>query len=112
MLAFDHPSTSLPKAQPAARPSQALVQVPSVAEVALSTLQPAGVLGSELPTPLTNGLVRDRDSALSQGDPRRCGSSAEPEVEPDGMANDLGREPVAAVAGGAVVHLPTLPAMG
>ena len=39
-------------------------------------------------------------------------AQAEPVVQPDGMADDLGWEPVAAVAGYAPVHLITLPAMG
>ncbi len=36
-----------------------LVQVPRVAQSTLSPLEPAGVLGAELPTPLPDGLVGD-----------------------------------------------------
>ena len=41
-----------------------LVQVPRVSQTTLTMSEPPGVLWSELPTPLPDGLVGDDDPAL------------------------------------------------
>ena len=71
---------------------------------------PADLVGerlAELADPLPHGLVADDDAAgrqqlLDQAQPER-----EAEIEPDGVADDLGREAVAGVAGtgGVVISL-------
>jgi len=40
------------------------VQMPSITQAALSSLECPGVLGAELQTPLSDGLVRDYDPTL------------------------------------------------
>ena len=72
----------------------------------------AGVLGTELPAPSANGLVGDPDSTLSQEILDVSGAQAESVLEPNDMADYLGRESVAAVAGCDGVHGPTLPLIG
>jgi hypothetical protein len=61
---------------------------------------------------VANGLIGDGDSALRQEILDVSEAQAEPVVQPDGVADDLGWEPVAAVAGCRAVRLPTLPATG
>ena len=89
-----------------------LVEVPRIAEAALSALQRARVLTTELPAPLTDRLVGDGDAALCQEILDVSEAQAEPVIQPDGMTDDLGWEAMASVAGCAVVHEPTLAALG
>jgi hypothetical protein len=75
-------------------------------------LQPASVPGAERPAPLADGLVGDGDSALRQEILDVSEAQTEPVIQPDGMADDLGWEPVAAVAGCGAIQVLTLPAIG
>jgi hypothetical protein len=87
-----------------------LVQVPRVAQPTFSPLQPAGVIASELPAPLADGLVGDGDAPLRQEVLHVSQAQAKPEIEPDGVADDLGREPVSVVARSWRAHPGSLPA--
>ena len=71
-----------------------------------------GILGAELPAPVVDALVGDGDSALRQEIIDVSEAQAEPVVQPDGVADDLGWEPVAAVAGWGAIHVLTLPPVG
>ena len=75
-------------------------------------LRPAGILRAERPAPVADGLVGDGDSTLRQEVLDVSEAQAEPVVQPDGVADDLGWEPMTAVAGCRAVHLATLPPMG
>ena len=63
--------------------------MPSVAQEALSSLECPGVLGAELLTPLSDGLVGDYDPALCQKVFNISEAQAESMIEPDGMADDI-----------------------
>ena len=93
-------------------PHEELVEVPRVAQPAFSTPQPAGVLATELPAPLTDGFVGDRNPALRQQILHVAKAQAEPVVQPDGVADDLWWKPVAPVARCDGVHGPTLAPIG
>ena len=71
-----------------------LVQEPLVSESTLSSLQPARVVGAELPAPLSHGFVRHDDASLGQQILNIPEAHAVSVVEPDGMADDLGRKAV------------------
>ena len=43
-----------------------LIEVPDIAQPTLTTLEILGVLGAELPTPLPDGLVGNKDSTFRQ----------------------------------------------
>src|SRR4051794_20007135 len=80
-------------------PDLDLVRVPLVAR----TGQPAADLVrealAELAGPLPHGLVADRDAAGGQQLLDHAQAQREAEVEPDGVADDLRREPVTGVGG-------------
>src|SRR5262245_42352019 len=68
------------------------VQVPSVSQAALSSPECPGVLGAELLTPLSDGLVGDYDPALCQKVFNISEAQAESAIEPDGMADNIRRK--------------------
>ena len=51
------------------------VQVPNIAEPALTPLQFSGIVRTELLPPESNRFIRDDDSAFGEKDPRHLGSS-------------------------------------
>ena len=83
--------------------------MPRIAHSPFSPLQCSGVLGAELPAPVADALLGDGDSTLRQEILDVSEAHAEPVIQPDGVADNLGWEPVAAVAGSHAVHLATLP---
>ena len=87
------------------------VQVPSVTQAALSSLECPGVLGAELLTPLSDGLVGDYDPALCQKVFNISEAQAESVIEPDGMADDIRRKSVSLIGWCIGVHWPSLPAV-
>ena len=74
------------------------IQVPHVSQTTLATSKHPRVLRSELPTPLPDGLVGDDDSALRQEFLDVAEAQGESMVQPNAVADDFAREPVAAVA--------------
>ncbi len=74
-----------------------LVQMPHVTKSTLSTLELPSVLGSKLPTPLPDRLVGDEDASLREEFLDISVAQGEPVVQPDAMADDLRREPIAAI---------------
>ena len=89
-----------------------LVQVPRISQSPFSPLQRPGILGADLPAPVADRFVGYGDSALRQEILDVSEAQVKPVIQPDGVADDLGWEPVAAVAGCDAVHLTTLPAIG
>jgi len=85
------------------------IQVPRIAQPTLATLERTSVLGTELQTPQSDGLVSDDDPPLCQEIFDISEAQAEAVVEPNGMADDLRREPVSAVAGCVAIHPASLP---
>ena len=80
------------------------VQEPRVSESTLSSLQLPSVVGAELPAPLANGFVGHDDSSFGQQILNIPEAHAVSVVEPDGMADDVGRKAMPMVAGPASVH--------
>ncbi len=85
------------------------VQVSRVAQTTLVTFERTGVLETELQTPQSDGLVCDHDPPLCQEIFDISEAQTEAVVEPNGMADDLRRESVSAVAGCVVIHPASLP---
>src|SRR5262245_24559942 len=75
-----------------------LIQVPLVPWLGASMLQLIGVRLPKLQTPLANGLVGHRDTALEQDLFHVAVTQAEAVIEPNPMANDLTGEAVVLVA--------------
>ena len=88
---------------------QELIQVPGVAQATFSPLELSSVLSTKLPRPLSDGLVGHDDAALSQEIFDISEAQTESVVEPNSVADDLGREPVSAVARCFGVHRRSLP---
>ena len=69
------------------------------------------LLGAELLTPLSDGLVGDYDPALRQKVFNISEAQAESMIEPDGMADDIRRKSVSLIGWCIGVHSPSLPAV-
>ena len=74
------------------------VQMPGVADGPGPTPEPSRVGGAEGLAPVPDGLVRDGDAALGEEVFDVAEAEGEPVVEPDGVADDGGRESVAGIA--------------
>jgi hypothetical protein len=85
-----------------------LVEMPGVARLRPPATQPAGEVGAEPDGPLPDALVRDHDAPLRQDQLDIAQAQAEDVVEPYGMADHLGREPMAGVGGGVGRHATSL----
>ena len=83
----------------AANRNEHFVHVPNIAEPPLSPPQSAGVLGSELAAPGSNGFVGHGDATLGEKVLDIAKAQSEPMVEPNGVADDLGRKAVASIRG-------------
>ncbi len=68
------------------------IQVPRIAQPTSATLERTSVLGAELQTPQSDGLVSDDDPPRCQEIFDISEAQAEAVVEPNGMADDLRRE--------------------
>ena len=95
---------------PALHRDEQFIQVPRVTHPPAPMPEPPGVGGAKGLTPVSDGLVRDQDAPVSQEIFGVAEAETEAVIQPDGVADDLGREPVATVAGGSVLHSATVPA--
>jgi hypothetical protein len=80
------------------------VQVPHIAEAALTPLQFSGIVRTELLTPEPNRLIGDDDSAFGEKILDISKAQAKPMVNPDGIADDFWRETMTVVARPSVLH--------
>jgi hypothetical protein len=80
------------------------VQVPNIAQAALTPFQFSGVVGTELLTPDSNGFIRDDNPALGQKILNIPEAQAEAMVNPHSIANDFWREAMTVIARAAVLH--------
>lgn len=80
------------------------VQVPNIAEAALTPLQFSGIVGTEVLTPASDGFIRDDDSAFGGTILDVPEAQAETMLNPDGIAVDFRRETMPVVARPAVFH--------
>jgi hypothetical protein len=72
-----------------------LVHMPAILGPRAPPLQAVGEGGGEFPTPPSNRLVGDRDAAFGQQQFNITQAEAENMIQPDRMADDLGREAMA-----------------
>ena len=86
-----------------------LVQVPDVAQPALSTREPASVCRTEREAPQPDRFVGHREAALGQEIFDIAKAHTEAVIQPDGVADDLGGKAVSAVARHVAFHRPSLP---
>jgi len=77
---------------------------PRVAEATLSSLQPPGVIGAELPAPLPNGLVRHDDASFGQQILDIPEAQAVSVVQTHGVADDVRRKAMPRIAGSTGAH--------
>ena len=68
------------------------VQKPRISESTLTSLQPPGVIGAELPAPLPNSFVRHDDAAFGQQILDIPEAQAVSVIQPDGVADDFQAE--------------------
>ena len=80
------------------------VQQPRISESTLTSLQPPGVIGAELPAPLPNRFVRHDDAAFGQQILDIPEAQAVSVIQPDGVADDFRRKAMPKVAGSSNVH--------
>jgi len=78
--------------------------MPHIAEAALSPLQFAGIVGTELLTPQPNRFIRDDDSPFGQKILDISEAQEETMVEPHGIADDLGRKTMTGITRPIVLH--------
>src|SRR5438552_17349849 len=81
-----------------------LVQVPSIAEAALTPPQFSGIVRTELLTPESNRFIRDDDSAFGEKVLDVTEDQAETMVNPDGLADDFWRETITVIARPVALH--------
>jgi hypothetical protein len=80
------------------------VQIPGITEASLFTLKASGIVGSEFPAPLTDGFVRNNDSAFGQKIFHITEAQTEAMIDPYGIADDFRRETVSVVTGSGALH--------
>ena len=83
---------------PAIDRHEQLVEVPGVAQLATALPEASRVGTPECTTPLPNRLVGDRDAALGEQIFHIPEAQPKPVIQPDGVADDVGREAVSVVA--------------
>src|SRR5689334_24248101 len=76
-----------------------LIEMPFVSGRGQTPPDPIGEVLAELQRPLAYGLVTDDDAACRQHLLDHAQAEGEAKVEPDGVADDLGWETVASIAG-------------
>ena len=80
------------------------VQVPNIAEAALTPLQFSGIARTELLTPESNRFIRDDDAAFGEKILHISEAQTETMVNPDGIADDFRWETMTVIAGPVVLH--------
>src|SRR3954447_26628839 len=85
-----------------------LIKVPGVARLRPALTELAGEVGAELEAPLTYALMADDNAPLGKDELHLAQAQTEDVIEPDSVADDLGREAVSGVGGGLGYHLAIL----
>src|SRR5215510_891185 len=84
-----------------------LIEMPFVADPGKAATDLIGEMLTELARPLSDGFVGDDDAAGRQQLLNHAKPERGTEIQPDGMADDLGREPIPGVAGASGCPHPT-----
>ena len=80
------------------------VQIPGITEASLFLLKTSGIVGSEFPAPLADGLVRNNYPAFGQKIFNITEAQTEAMIDPYGVADDFRRETVSVVTGSGALH--------
>ncbi len=88
------------------------VEMPGVADAAMTSPEAPGVGTAEGVAPGPDGFVSDGDAGVCEEVLDLAEPETEPAVEPDGVAADDRREPIARIAKCVVGHPVTVPALG
>lgn len=80
------------------------IQVPGIAQLALPLFQFSCIGGLQLQASLSDAFIRDDDAAFGEEFFDFTEAQTESMVEPDGVADDGRRKPMALVADGCGVH--------
>ena len=83
--------------------------MPGVAQMPWSSLEPPGLVGPKLLTPLSDSLKAGGDASLGEQIFHLMETEAEGVVEPDGVTDDFGCKAVTVVAGWCGIHQASLP---
>ena len=84
-----------------------LVQMPLVADAREPATDSVGERLAKFARPLPHRFVANSDAASSQQLLDHSQPEREPEIQPDGVADDLDGEPIAGIAGASRCHHPT-----
>src|SRR5271166_4201235 len=84
-----------------------LVQVPFVADTREPAADPVGELLAKFAGPLPHRFVANDDATGRQQLLNHTQPEREPEIQPDGVADDLAGEPITGIAGAGRCHHPT-----
>ena len=90
-------------------PDEHLIQMPAVAGSRPASPQPVGEGLGELPAPAPDRLVGNLNAAFGQHQFDVPEAQAERVVQPDGMADDFGREAVTVMRIRSAFHPATMP---
>jgi hypothetical protein len=88
------------------------VDMPGVVELAFSALEPSAETGTELQTPSANRLVRYLNTPLGKEIFNISEAQVESMIQPDGVADDFGRKPVAMISRFGLAHPLSVPNIG
>jgi hypothetical protein len=80
------------------------VQIPSITEASLFLFKTSGIVVSEFPAPLADGLVRNDYSTFGQKIFYITEAQTKAMVDPYGVADDFRRETVSSVTGSGAIH--------
>jgi len=89
-----------------------LIDMPGVAELAFSALEPSAETGTELQTPAANRLVRYLNTPLGKEIFNISEAQVESMIQPDGVADDFGGKPVAVISRFALAYPFSAPEIG
>ena len=81
-----------------------LIKVPGISGLRPSPAQSPGEVRTELQAPKPNAFVGHYDAAFGQDKLDVAQAEAEDVIQPDGMADDLGRKPMPRIRGGLECH--------
>ena len=90
--------------QHAADADEHLIKMPGIAGLRSAPAQPPGKVSTELQAPMPDALMGHHDAAFGEDQFDVPQAEAEDVIQPDGVADDLGRKPMPGIRGGFLCH--------
>ena len=90
--------------------NECLIDVPDISEPSLFSAQRSCIERPKFDAPISNCLVRDRDTPLGKQVFDITKAECEPMIEPNSMADDILRETISVIIGSIGCHKYSLPA--